>query len=81
MNVDRLVAMANDISAFFAGESDRAAAAGNVAHHLTRFWDPRMKKEIIRHYRAGGGGLSDVAAAGIALLAARYDPVSTTPAS
>ncbi len=73
MNVERLVAMANDIGAFFASEPDSAAAAAGVAHHLTRFWDPRMKKQIIAHYRAGGGGLSAVAAAGVAVLAARAD--------
>jgi formate dehydrogenase subunit delta len=69
MNVDRLVAMANDIAAFFAAEPDAAAAAAGVANHLTRFWDPRMRKQIVEHYRAGGSGLSEVAAAGVARVA------------
>jgi len=68
MNVERLVAMANDIAAFFAAEPDRAAAAGMVATHLTRFWEPRMRRQIVEHYRAGGTGLTDVAAAGVAQL-------------
>jgi formate dehydrogenase subunit delta len=68
MNVDRLVTMANDIAAFFAAEPDTAVAAAGVANHLTRFWDPRMRRQIVEHYRAGGGGLSEVAAAGVAQL-------------
>jgi formate dehydrogenase subunit delta len=68
MNVDRLVTMANDIAAFFAAEPDHAAAAGMVASHLTRFWEPRMRRQIVEHYRAAGTGLTDVAAAGVAQL-------------
>jgi formate dehydrogenase subunit delta len=70
MNANRLVAMANDIAAFFASESDPAAAAAGVANHLTRFWEPRMRKQIVEYYRAGGSGLSEVAAAGVGQLVA-----------
>ena len=70
MNVDRLVAMANDIASFFASEGDQVTAAAGVANHLTRFWDPRMRRQIIDHYRSGGAGLSDLAAAGVAKLSA-----------
>lgn len=61
--------MANDISSFFAGDPDKSEAARNVANHLTRFWDPRMRREIVAHYREGGAGLDDVARSGIAILA------------
>ena len=50
MRIERLVAMANDIGAFFAAEPDKAEAAKNVATHLKRFWDPRMRREIVAHY-------------------------------
>jgi formate dehydrogenase subunit delta len=70
MNVDRLVAMANDIASFFASEPESAAAEA-VAQHLTRYWERRMKRQIIEHQRAGGSGLTAIAAAGVALLAAR----------
>jgi len=69
MRVERLVAMANDIAAFFNAEPDRTEAARGVASHLTRFWDPRMRREIVAHWRAGGAGLSDVARSGVAILA------------
>ena len=76
MNVDRLVEMVNQISAFFEANPDRHAAAAGVAHHLTRFWDPRMKKQIVAHHAVGGSGLSEIAAAAVAQLAERYGPTS-----
>jgi len=42
MNIDRLVAMANDIGTFFAAESPPERAAEDVAQHLRRFWEPRI---------------------------------------
>ena len=70
MNAEYLVSMANDISDFFASEAGPAEAPKSVASHITRFWDPRMRREIIAHYTAhGGAGLSDIALGAIALLA------------
>jgi formate dehydrogenase subunit delta len=62
-----LVDMVNEIAAFFAGE-DPPKAAANVANHLRRYWDPRMRKQILAHAGAGGEGLSDVARAGVELI-------------
>jgi formate dehydrogenase subunit delta len=70
MNVDHMVKMANEIGSFFAAESPPGQAPKDVANHLRRFWDPRMRREIIGHYRLGGAGLSDLALAAIGLLAA-----------
>ncbi len=61
MNVQRLVAMANDIAAFFGSDPDPASAADQVANHLKKFWEPRMREEIRRHVSAGGTGLSSIA--------------------
>jgi formate dehydrogenase subunit delta len=69
MRVERLVAMANDIGAFFSAEPDKSEAARNVAGHLKRFWDPRMRRQIVAHYREGGAGLHEVARAAVGLLA------------
>lgn len=68
MKAERLVAMANDIAAFFAADPDRSSAVSSVANHLTRFWEPRMRREIIAHYKAGGEGLSELAAAAVGQL-------------
>ena len=70
MRIERLVAMANDIGAFFSAEPDKAEAARNVAQHLKRFWDPRMRRQIVTHYNAGGHGLEDVPRSAVGLLAA-----------
>jgi formate dehydrogenase subunit delta len=67
MDPQHLVAMVNEIAAFFAGE-DPATAAANVANHLRRYWDPRMRKQIVAHAAAGGEGLSEVARAGVGLI-------------
>jgi formate dehydrogenase subunit delta len=76
MRADRLVSMANDIGAFWDSEPDKAEAAKSVASHLTRFWDPRMRREIVAHYREGGGaGLDPLARSAIALLAGPTDKV------
>ena len=71
MNVERLVAMVNDIAAFFAGEAGPGAPAA-VANHLRRFWEPRMRSQIIAAYTgdpASLRNLTDVGRAAVALLA------------
>ena len=69
MRAERLVSMANDIGAFFNAEPDKAEAAKSIAVHLTRFWDPRMRRQIIAHYREGGAGLDPVVRSAVGLLA------------
>lgn len=68
MNPQRLVAMANDISAFFNAESDKDAAAEQVANHLRKFWDPRMRAAIRRIAADGGIGMSALALSGVRRL-------------
>jgi formate dehydrogenase subunit delta len=68
METERLVKLANDISRFFEAEPDRAEAVKGVAGHMRRFWDPRMRREILAHARTGGAGLSEVALAAVNAL-------------
>lgn len=68
MDIHHLVGMANDIGAFFLGESGEQAAPKEIASHITRFWDPRMRSQIIGHAKEGGEGLSPSARAAVALL-------------
>ncbi|RDE08355.1 formate dehydrogenase subunit delta [Pelagibacterium lacus] len=58
----KLVRMANQIAAFFAtqGGADGAAA---VAEHINRFWEPRMRRQLLALVAAGGTGLSPLALA------------------
>ena len=60
MNIERLVHMANDIGNFFKAEPDHALAVEGVANHLKRFWDPRMRKEILAYAEGGGADLMDL---------------------
>ena len=68
MDVTRLVAMANDIAAFFDSERDKAVAAEGVRFHISRFWEKRMRQAIIAHVAAGGVGLTSTAKSAVLLL-------------
>jgi formate dehydrogenase subunit delta len=69
MNIERLVEMVNDIANFFHSEPDHAAAVAGVAGHLRKYWEPRMRKQILAHLDAGGHGLSDLGREGVEALA------------
>jgi formate dehydrogenase subunit delta len=69
MNVQRLVAMANDIANFFGSDPDPVAAAEQVAGHMKKFWEPRMREEIRRYVTAGGEGMSSIAIQAVKKLA------------
>ena len=68
MNIDLLIKMANEIGDFFAGATGEQAAR-DVASHLRRFWDPRMRAQMLKYYeQRQGAGLSEVAKSAVALL-------------
>ena len=72
MNIDLLIKMSNEITAFFVGEHDEAAATSQVANHLRRYWDPRMRAQIIAYCEERqGAGLVDIAKNAVAQLAAQ----------
>jgi formate dehydrogenase subunit delta len=55
----KLVKMANEIGSFFEAEPHRPTALDGVAGHLKRFWDPRMRRELLAWVDArDGDGLS-----------------------
>jgi formate dehydrogenase subunit delta len=49
MHVDSLIGMANQIGAFFEAMPDRTEALEGIAQHLKRFWEPRMRRELLAH--------------------------------
>jgi formate dehydrogenase subunit delta len=68
---DKLVYMANQIATFFASKPEPEAAAG-VADHINKFWEPRMRAQLLRVLAEGGAGLSPaVRAAGPSIRPAR----------
>ena len=68
MSVESLVRMANDIGHFFAAEPNRADAIAGIANHISKFWDPRMRRQIAGHLASGGEGLDELAREAIASL-------------
>ncbi len=72
MNIDLLIKMANEISAFFATESLPERAPADVAAHLIRYWDPRMRAQIVTYYEERhGAGLEDIARSAVEIVAAQ----------
>jgi len=49
MNADNLVTMANQIGDFFETMPDRQQALTDIAGHLKRFWEPRMRRSLLKH--------------------------------
>ncbi|HVY41950.1 MAG TPA: formate dehydrogenase subunit delta [Hyphomicrobiaceae bacterium] len=75
MQPEKLVMMANQIARFFAAQGEERAVP-QIADHIEKFWDPRMRKGIIEHVAHGGAGLDGLAVAAIKRLRA----VSASPA-
>ncbi|MBE1159697.1 formate dehydrogenase subunit delta [Dyella acidiphila] len=69
MNIERLVAMVNDIARYFASEPDHATGVAGIADHLKRFWEPGMRRQIVAHLQEGGEGLDALAKLGVQRLA------------
>lgn len=49
MNVEPLVRMANQIGAFFEAMPDRPEALEGIALHIKKFWDPRMRRQLLAY--------------------------------
>ena len=70
MNTDLMIKMLNEISAFFAGEDDRQQAARDIQNHVRRYWEPRMRAQLLEYFeQRQGAGLSELALKALALLA------------
>lgn len=55
MNNDNLIRMANQIGAFFESMPDRAEASKDLATHIKKFWDPRMRRAFLAQLDHDGG--------------------------
>ena len=59
MNPEHMVHMANQIAFIFAAYP-REEAVANVADHLQKFWERRMRQQIVEYIANGGRGLHEV---------------------
>jgi formate dehydrogenase subunit delta len=61
MKIDNLITMANQIGSFFEAMPDREEAVADIAGHIKRFWEPRMRRALLGHVDAeSGSGLLDI---------------------
>ncbi len=78
MHAEYLVKMANDIGTFFHSEAGPGAAPAEIANHIQRFWDRRMRQQIVAHLADGGEGLSPEAHLAIEIVARQIKPATAT---
>ena len=74
MHAEYLVKMANEIGAFFHAEAGPEQAPAEIARHIQRFWDRRMREQVVAHLAAGGEGLSAEARRAVEIVAATLKP-------
>ena len=68
MDIANLIRMANRIGEFFQAMPDRDEAIAGVANHIRKFWEPRMRRELLDHVaQAGSAELHPLVAEAIAL--------------
>ena len=48
MDAHHLIHMANRIGQFFESYSDRDEALQGIATHIHKFWDPRMRRQLLQ---------------------------------
>jgi formate dehydrogenase subunit delta len=59
MQDDKLAYMANQIAAFFQSRPHEEAVAG-VANHINKFWEPRMRAQLLASIEAGSASLKPI---------------------
>jgi formate dehydrogenase subunit delta len=61
MDNDNLIRMVNRIGAFFAAMPDRNEALNDIAMHVRRFWEPRMRTQLFEHIdQHAGEGIDSI---------------------
>jgi formate dehydrogenase subunit delta len=79
MNMDLLIKMANEIGEFFSGASEPENAPRDVANHIRRYWEPRMRAQMLKYYEERqGAGLTELAKNAVGLL---YAASKSTPSA
>jgi formate dehydrogenase subunit delta len=79
MDLDNLIVMANKIGQFFAAQPDRDEALAGIADHVKKFWEPRMRDEILAAVGTEAGAeLSEIVAAALVRHRALLQPSVAT---
>ena len=56
MSPEKMIIMANQIATFF--NTQPGDAPESIASHLSDFWEPRMRRQLLDYIDSGGDGLS-----------------------
>ena len=76
MDIHNLVRMANQIGGFYESLPDQEEASREIAGHLKKFWEPRMRRAILEYVdKQAGEGLSAIVLASI-----KHNKEQLTPA-
>ena len=67
MSPEKLAYMANQIGKFFSHQK-HAEAVASIEDHIRRFWDPRMRKQIVAQLDSPESGLDPAVREAIAKL-------------
>jgi formate dehydrogenase subunit delta len=59
MDIGNLIRMANRIGEFFDAMPDRPEAVEGVANHIQKFWEPRMRTELLAFLARHPDGVGD----------------------
>ena len=59
METRDMVRMANQIADYFKSYPEQEAMDG-IAEHISKFWEPRMRRMFFAHVDAGGADLSEL---------------------
>ncbi|MDD4912809.1 MAG: formate dehydrogenase subunit delta [Sideroxydans sp.] len=69
MNPANLIRMANQIGTFFEAMPNREQAVKDIAAHIQRNWEPRMRNELHQHIvQCGDAELSPIVRDALALV-------------
>lgn len=75
MDIDNLIRMANRIGEFFEAMPDGDEARKEIAQHLRKFWEPRMRRELLAYLDdADGEGLRPMVKLAVTTHRAMLDP-------
>jgi formate dehydrogenase subunit delta len=79
MDITNLTHMANRIGQFFESMPDQQEASKEIANHLRKFWEPRMRRELLTHLDSTGGeGLLPVVKNAVIAHRQQLEPVVQT---
>jgi formate dehydrogenase subunit delta len=79
VDIEHLVEMANQIGNFHEAFPDRNEGLSGAAGHIRKFWDPRMRRQLLEHVDRGAAGLEPFILEAIRLK--RADLTPRTPAT